>query len=85
MGAFPKKAENFSAFMVAEVMMILISLRFWATFLRMPNKTSVFKLLSWASSMMMALYIYNSSSFKLSLSKTPSVMYLMIVWFEVQS
>jgi len=65
--------------MVADVMIILISLLFCATFLRIPKSTSVLRLLSWASSIMIALYISSSSSFKLSLSRTPSVIYLMRV------
>lgn len=85
MGAPPKKLENFCAFIVAEVIIILISLLFCATFFNIPNNTSVFKLLSCASSIIIALYIYSYESLRLSLNNTPSVIYLITVYFDVQS
>ncbi|RNA01390.1 hypothetical protein BpHYR1_007791 [Brachionus plicatilis] len=50
-----------------------------------PKSTSVFKDRSWASSIMMAEYLSKSGSFKLSLSKIPSVMYFITVESDVQS
>jgi len=50
MGALSKALENFSVSMVADVMMSLRSLRRARRFLRMPRIKSIFKLRSWASS-----------------------------------
>ena len=54
-------------------------------YLRRPNKTSVLRDLSWASSMMMQLYMSRSGSRRLSRRRIPSVMYLITVLSEVQS
>mmetsp|Transcript_16927 Transcript_16927/g.12103 ORF Transcript_16927/g.12103 Transcript_16927/m.12103 type:complete len:215 (-) Transcript_16927:973-1617(-) len=84
-GTPPKKSENFLAFIVAEVMMILRSRLWAATFFSKPKRTSVFRDRSCASSIIIALYSSNNSSFRDSRNNTPSVMYLMIVLSEVQS
>mmetsp|Transcript_18673 Transcript_18673/g.46478 ORF Transcript_18673/g.46478 Transcript_18673/m.46478 type:complete len:204 (-) Transcript_18673:596-1207(-) len=84
-GTEPKNCENFSELSVAEVTMSRKSRRRATTFLRMPNSTSVCRLRSWASSMMMQLYMSRSLSRSVSRSSTPSVMYLITVSGPVQS
>lgn len=79
MGTPPKKSLNFLAFIVADVITILMSLLLYATFLRIPNRTSVFNDLSCASSIITAEYFSRSGSYKDSLNKTPSVIYLITV------
>jgi hypothetical protein len=81
----PKKLANFSAFIVALVIIILISRRLYATFISIPNKTSVWRLLSCASSIIITLYNSKSGSLRLSLNKTPSVIYLILVFLLVWS
>lgn len=53
--------------------------------MRIPNKTSVLSDRSCASSMIIQEYYSRFGSLRLSLSKTPSVIYLIRVAFEVQS
>jgi len=84
-GTLPKKSENLDAFSVADVTINLKSLRLATTFFKIPKSTSVCKLLSCASSMIIAEYSSKSESLSVSLSKTPSVMYLIIVSELVQS
>lgn len=55
------------------------------TFLRRPKRTSVWIVLSWASSNMIMAYWPNSESIKHSLNNIPSVMYLITVSGLVQS
>jgi hypothetical protein len=67
----PKNFENLSAFRVADVTISLKSLRRATTFFNIPNKTSVLRDLSCASSMTMTLHkeggkhYYNKQYFRL--------------------
>ena len=81
----PKKAENLSESIVAEVTMSFMSRLRETTFLRMPKRTSVLSDRSCASSMMMAEYESRSGVVSDSRSSTPSVMYLTTVRSEVTS
>mmetsp|Transcript_85 Transcript_85/g.190 ORF Transcript_85/g.190 Transcript_85/m.190 type:complete len:439 (+) Transcript_85:1603-2919(+) len=84
-GTDPKKSENLAELSVADVTMRRKSRRRATTFLRMPNSTSVCRLRSCASSMMMQLYVSRSDSRSVSRNSTPSVMYLITVSGPVQS
>eukprot|EP00982_Pelagococcus_subviridis_P010006 30960-Pelagococcus_subviridis.AAC.6 len=84
-GTLPKKFENFSALSVAEVTMSRKSLRRATTFFKIPKSTSVCSDRSCASSMITQLYASRSDSRSVSLSNTPSVMYLITVSGPVQS
>ena len=85
MGQSKKYVENFSASKVADVTMIFKSFRFAQHFFSNPNNTSVWIVLSCASSSMMTQYCDNKSSNKASRSSIPSVMYLITVSCDVQS
>mmetsp|Transcript_12415 Transcript_12415/g.45919 ORF Transcript_12415/g.45919 Transcript_12415/m.45919 type:complete len:207 (+) Transcript_12415:989-1609(+) len=84
-GAPPKKSENLPASSVAEVTMSFRPSRRVSTFLSTPKSTSVLRLRSCASSMMIALYLSRSASLSVSLRSTPSVRYLITVSGPVTS
>uniref|UniRef100_A0A0A9E242 ATP-dependent RNA helicase, putative n=1 Tax=Arundo donax TaxID=35708 RepID=A0A0A9E242_ARUDO len=80
-----KYPENFSASRVAEVTISLMSdLRLISCFSK-PNSTSVWIVLSWASSSMITEYWERFSSTRISRRSIPSVMYFITVSGPVQS
>ena len=84
-GHSKKYVENFSASKVAEVTMMRKSFLLAQHFFNKPNKTSVWIVLSCASSSMMTEYCDILSSNNASLKSIPSVMYLITVSSLVQS
>eukprot|EP00958_Prasinococcus_capsulatus_P020771 scaffold2752_cov393-Prasinococcus_capsulatus_cf.AAC.10 len=86
-GQSMKKAENCSPSRVADVMTTRgwLPLELRILFLRSPNRTSVFRLLSCASSSTMTEYLLTLSSSRNSRSRHPSVMYLILVALQVRS
>ena len=82
MGAPPKKLENLREFIVALVIINFRSRLLAIIFLSIPNKTSVHKLLSCASSIIITEYVFNSLSVRLSLKSIPSVIYFIFVVFS---
>lgn len=84
-GALLKNSENFSAYNVADEIMIFISGLSTATSLIRVSKMSVCSERSCASSTIITEYEAKSGSSKNYRSNIPSVMYLIIVFSEVLS
>ena len=84
-GAWPNASENAVASIVAEVTTIFRSFLRRISSRRYPSRKSMFRLRSWASSMMIVSYSSRSGSCCISASSMPSVIILTRVSATVSS